>query len=101
MTLRLLCLVTLAVSLHVRPVDLATQTPVDPAAAPVKRTADGKPDLNGFFQSDAGGANWGLEAHKETFTPGGRGVIIDPPDKKLPYQPWAAAEKASRNPTSL
>ena len=39
--------------------------------APVRRLPDGKPDLNGFFQSDHGGANWGLEAHKETFT-GGR-----------------------------
>ena len=75
----------------------AAQAPAQAQAGPVKRLADGKPDLNGFFQSDAGGANWGLEAHKETFTPGGRGVIIDPPDKKVPYQPWAAAEKVSRN----
>lgn len=74
-------------------IEVAAQAP---AAAPVRRMPDGKPDLNGFFQSDHGGANWGLEAHKETFTGGGRGVIIDPPDKKLPYQPWAAAEKASR-----
>jgi hypothetical protein len=60
--------------------------------------SDGKPDLNGFFQSDAGGANWGLEVHKQDqLTPPGRGVIIDPPDKKLPYQPWAAAERLSRD----
>ncbi len=43
--------------------------------------------------SDAGGANYGLELHKQDFlTPGGRGVVIDPPDGKLPTQPWAAAE---------
>ena len=38
-----------------------------PAAAPKKpappifRMADGKPNFQGHFQADAGGANWGLE----------------------------------------
>jgi hypothetical protein len=80
--------------------DLAAQMPASaPAAAPaapVKRLPDGTPDLNGFFQADHGGANWGFEPHKELFTGGGRGVITDPPDRKLPYQPWAATENASR-----
>ena len=53
------------------------------------------PNLNGFYQADAGGANWGFEAHNEPFTPGGRGVLVGLP--KLPYQPWAAEEKVSRN----
>ena len=81
----------------------APARPVGPAAspapksAPVKRLAGGKPDLNGFFQMDAGGANWGFEPHNEPFTPGGRGVLVDPPEKTLPYQPWAAAEKVERN----
>lgn len=76
----------------------AAETPaVKPAPGPMPRTADGKPDLNGFFQSDHGGANWGFEAHEEIFTPGGRGVLIDPPDRKMPYQTWARAEKASRS----
>jgi hypothetical protein len=66
---------------------------VPPAAPPPANV----PDLSGFYQTDAGGANWGLEAHKEPFTPGGRGVIIDPPDKRLPYQPWAVEENRSRN----
>jgi hypothetical protein len=35
-----------------------------------------------------------LEPHKEVFTAGGRGVLVDP--LKLPYQPWAVEEKASR-----
>jgi hypothetical protein len=51
-------------------------------------------DLSGFYQADHGGANWGLEPHKEVFTAGGRGVLVDP--LKLPYQPWAVEEKASR-----
>jgi hypothetical protein len=77
----------------------ATAQNAAPAAAPgpVRRTADGKPDLQGFFQADAGGANWGLEPHAAVdLTPPGRGVVIDPPDGKLPYQPWARAEAASR-----
>jgi hypothetical protein len=53
------------------------------------------PNLNGFYQADAGGANWGFEAHNEPFTPGGRGVLVDPPS--LPYQPWAVEEKRTRN----
>ncbi len=63
------------------------------AAAPGPRTA--VPDLNGFYQADAGGANWGFEKHNEPFTPGGRGVLVDVPT--LPYQPWAVEEKRTRN----
>jgi hypothetical protein len=95
MTPRLLLAAAIAASMSVA--HPAAQAPTGAPPGPVHRMPDGKPDLNGFFQSDAGGANWGFEAHKETFTPGGRGVIIDPPDKKVPYQPWAAEEKISRN----
>ena len=72
------------------------------AAAPVAaagtfaRTADGKPDISGFTEADAGGANWGFEPHNEPFTPGGRGVLVDPKTGGLPYQPWARAEKQNR-----
>ena len=72
-------------------VPLAAPAPPPPAAA----AAVSRPDLNGFFQADAGGANWGFEKHNEPFTPGGRGVLVEP--LTLPYQPWAAAEKVSRN----
>ncbi len=61
------------------------------------RTADGKPDLSGYYQSNAGGANYGLEKHGRDFlTPGTRGVVIDPADGSLPYQPWARAERINR-----
>jgi len=73
------------------------QRPATGAKGPVPRMPDGKPDLSGFFQADAGGANWGFEPHSEPFTPGGRGVLTDPPEKKLPYQPWAQQEKVGRN----
>jgi hypothetical protein len=72
--------------------------PAEPikSAGSIHRMPDGTPDFNGFFQTDAGGANWGFEPHSEPFTPGGRGVLISPPEKKLPYQPWAAQENADR-----
>jgi hypothetical protein len=61
------------------------------------RMADGKPNLNGFFQSNAGGANYGLEQHeRDGMIPAARGVVVDPPDRMLPYQPWARAERDER-----
>ena len=75
----------------------AQAPPARTPAGPVLRTADGKPNLQGHFQSDHGGANWGLEFHPPVFgLPPGRGVIVDPPDKKLPLQPWAEQERQSR-----
>ncbi len=66
-----------------------------PEAVPnLRRTSDGKPDLQGFYESKSGGANQALERRG---APPGRALIIDPPDGKLPMQPWAVAEKASRD----
>ena len=64
------------------------------------RTADGKPDLNGIWQS-MGTANWDIEAHAAQegpiaalgavgAVPAGLGVVEGGP---IPYQPWAAAKK--------
>jgi hypothetical protein len=92
--------VALALPLLAAPV--AAQEGGEPAAkqkpaGPIRRMPDGKPDLTGFYQSDGGGANYGLERHERDFlTPGGRGVVVDPPDGKLPYQPWARAERIER-----
>lgn len=89
----------------------APRSPLGPPAAmppagnlsPVKtgtnlrRTAEGKPDISGYYQSNAGGANYGLERHGRDFlTPGTRGVVVDPPDGMLPYQAWARAERINR-----
>jgi hypothetical protein len=74
-------------------------TPLTPvkSGTNLRRTADGKPDLNGLYQSNAGGANYGLEKHgRDAFTPATRGVVIDPADATLPYQPWARAERINR-----
>jgi hypothetical protein len=68
-----------------------------PAPGPIKRLADGKPDLAGFYMPDGGGGNYGLGKHEQDFlTPAGRGIIVDPPDGTLPMQPWAQAEVKSR-----
>jgi hypothetical protein len=82
----------------------ATRVPATPpgAAANIRRTANGKPDLQGFYEPDAGGANYGLERRAPDpagLTPSGRGVIVDPPDGKLPLQPWAVQERVDRNRT--
>ena len=67
------------------------------AAANIHRKPDGKPDFQGYYVPDAGGANFGLERHaSDGLTPAGRGIIIDPPDLMLPMQPWAVQEKADR-----
>ena len=82
------------------PVEMAASS-YKPAPAPVvpdlRRTADGKPDLQGFYESKNGGANQGLEKHRGG--PKGPFLIVDPPDGKLPMQPWAVAERASRRTT--
>jgi len=70
-----------------------------PAAntAAIRRRPDGKPDLQGAYMSDGGGGNYGLERHAgDALTPGGRGIIADPADGKLPLQAWAKAETESR-----
>jgi hypothetical protein len=64
---------------------------------PIRRMPDGKPDLTGYWTANSGGANYGLERHDRDFlTPATRGVVIDPPDGKLPYQDWARAERVER-----
>jgi hypothetical protein len=69
--------------------------PVTPGDVP--RLADGTPDISGYFVADAGGANYGLEQHEgNELTPPSRGQVIDPADRRLPYQAWARAERIDR-----
>jgi hypothetical protein len=81
-----------------------TVAPLLPAtvkpAANIRRMPDDKPDLQGFYESVTRGANQGLERRgRGGVGRGGPGsdLIVDTPDGKLPMQPWAIAEKASRN----
>ena len=58
------------------------------------RTHDGRPDLSGYW----GGTqvpHESLEAHPRTLDDnGGPSFVIDPPDGKVPMQPWAEAPRA-------
>jgi len=68
-----------------------------PPAGPIKRTADGRPDLTGHFLGQAGGANYGLSQRAGGgLMPRTTGVVVDPPDGKLPMQEWAVKEALSR-----
>jgi hypothetical protein len=65
--------------------------------APIRRLPDGKPDFSGVYNNGPGGGNYGLERRARTpLTPAGAGIIVDPPDGKLPMLPWARAEVESR-----
>lgn len=76
----------------------APEAPPEPVAN-LRRTPEGKPDLQGFYESVTRGANQGLErrARGGRGGPAGKDLIVDPPDGKLPMQSWAMEEKASRN----
>jgi hypothetical protein len=57
------------------------------------RLADGKPDLQGVWQA-RNTANWDIQDHAGSYgIPAGLGVVVDPADGSIPYQPWALARK--------
>jgi len=62
------------------------------------RTRDGKPDLQGFWRGAAYGTE-NVEEHPMTDDDnGGKSLIVDPPDGRVPYQPWASAvQKENRS----
>ena len=63
------------------------------------RTADGRPDMQGYWRDRLtnGFAVEGVtkdDPHSRNAVQAatvGPGMIVDPPDRKIPYQPWAAA----------
>jgi hypothetical protein len=64
---------------------------------PIPRTPDGKPDLRGRWDVVDVAAGNIYEEHPGGFgITGGKSVIVDPPDGKIPYQPWALAERDRR-----
>lgn len=61
-----------------------------PAAAPIPRTADGRPDLSGVWQV-LNTAAVNIEAHHASKDePAGQGVVEG---GDIPYQPWAAKQQ--------
>lgn len=71
--------------------------PLPEATGPIPRRDDGTPDISGYYNADAGGANYGLERRENlAMFPPSRGVVVDPADGVLPYQAWARAEMLDR-----
>ena len=67
----------------------ARQTYVPP------KTAAGQPDLQGIWQVLNNAAEWNLEPHAASWgVPAGLGIIVDPRDGMIPYQPAALAMRA-------
>ena len=64
-------------------------------APPFKRLAGGHPDMQGYWETDNFATAFDLETRDkaEYGIPAGKGVIVDPADGKIPYQPWALARK--------
>jgi len=57
------------------------------------RTRAGDPDLQGIWQV-RNTANWDVQHHSGSYkTPAGLGVVVDPVDGSIPYQPWALENK--------
>ncbi|HEY1308501.1 MAG TPA: hypothetical protein VGF24_33360 [Vicinamibacterales bacterium] len=55
------------------------------------RTVDGKPDLQGYWRGLASGTE-NIEEHPKTDDDdGGKSLIVEPADGKIPYQAWAAS----------
>lgn len=56
----------------------------------VPRTADGQPDLQGFWQA-VNTAVWNIQDHAAEYgVPAGQGVVVG---NHLPYQPWALEQR--------
>jgi hypothetical protein len=67
----------------------------EPPAKPFTRLPAGKPDMQGYWQTANFFTAFDLETReKEQYgIPAGKGVVVDPPDGKIPYQPWALEKK--------
>ena len=67
------------------------------------RTPDGQPDINGYWSDHTDVSAQNVEGPREALQSAITGsapryarAVVDPPDGKLPYQPWAA-EQAKAN----
>jgi len=90
----------------VTPLPAAGQAPATPAqGSAITRTADGHPDLQGWWETSAYAADMetGLPDEETATIQGGAmpdrskavSNVIDPPDGRMPYQGWAAERRVS------
>jgi hypothetical protein len=60
------------------------------SAQAIRRTSDGKPDMNGIWQA-LNAAAWDIQDHSgQLGVPPGQGIVEG---NEIPYQPWATAKK--------
>jgi len=79
---------------------LVTHSPISAASNTWKppRTADGQPDIQGFWAAGGDATGDDIEVGTVSNVYLGRQfratqMIVDPPDHKIPYQPWAAVRR--------
>ncbi len=66
------------------------------------RTPDGKPDFQGYWSRAGVFGTDNIEEHTPGLgDPGGKSLVVDPVDGRIPYQPWAAAAKAKYEETHM
>jgi hypothetical protein len=61
-----------------------------------RRTPDNKPDMQGIWRGGPATATENIEEHSSTpdgDDAGGKSLIVDTPDAKVPYQTWAVTQK--------
>ena len=58
------------------------------------KTADGHPDLRGRWAGTPGGDDLEEHEYRDISSPPEESFLADPPDGKLPYQPWALEVRA-------
>ena len=72
---------------------VAAQAPAGAPAYAPPRTEHGHPDLTGVWRA-WNLAKFDLEAHgAKPGVPAGLGFVVDPPDGRIPYQPWALRQR--------
>jgi hypothetical protein len=67
-------------------------SPPEVKGGPITRLPDGKPDLQGVWLVRSGNNSMSMISVEAIAGRGGatnRGIVVDPPDGKIPYQPWA------------
>jgi hypothetical protein len=70
-------------------------SPAEVKGGPAPRLPDGTPDLQGAWLQRTIGNSMSMfsiertPGHPKTQIPATAGVIVDPPDGQIPYQPWA------------
>jgi len=60
------------------------------------RTPDGKQDLTGVWETPGGAYNYEGPVGQRGAAPtdAARSIVVDPPDGRIPYLPWAAGQSA-------